>query len=435
MERRQQEIGAAGSDERKRRKLQEDFTPRLEIALSGAAGKIYREVKVRVQYAFLSGPVYESLLTVTPHNAKIVDVPQLQTCSVSNRPVPASCLCQCVISGRKALWHLLVASEATGRLALPEFAVRCAASGKQVVQDEAEISSVTGKQVIKALLKTSALSGKRAETQHFGICAFTKSEVLHSELAISEISGRPYRFDEKTVSALSGKTGHKQEFIVCHETRQTIARLEAEQCEVTGVFVRPEVLEKCEVTGKRVLPSELGRCSESGQRALKRLLVTSSISGAHMLEDVAIRSTAGNHCGLAESGICFWSGRKSHPEDLRECTLTGLSIHADFAMDGGVPRLAPLVRLLDGDSRTAEGTQLWEAVAGSVRSTLKGGKCHVHAAVFSPTKRHLATCSEIKTMWGLRTSYIGAIYDINEKAIVGRVLIGKGHAGAAVTRH
>ncbi len=435
IERRQQETGAAGSDERRRRKLQEDFTPRLEIALSGAAGKIHREVRVRLEYAFEAGPVYESLLTITPHNAAIVSAPQLRTCSVSNRPAPVSCLGQCVISGREALRHLLVASEATGRLALPEFAVRCAASGKRVVLDETEVSSVTGKPVTKALLKTSALSGRKAEAQHFGACAFTKSELLLTELATSEISGRFYRVDERTESAVSGKAGHKQEFIVCHETRQTVARVEAEQCEATGVFVRPGILEKCKVTGKRVLPSELERCSESGQRALKRLFVNSSISGARMLEGVAIRSAAGKYCSPAEAGICFWSSRKSHPEDLLECALTGLSIHADFAMGGGAPRLEPLVRLLEGTSRTAEAIQLWEAVAASVRGTLKGGKCHVHAAVLSPTKRYLATCSEIKTLLGLRTSYAGAIYDIDEKVIVGRVRTGKGHAGTAVARH
>ena len=221
IERRQQEIASAGNDARKRQKLQEDFTPRLEVALSGATGEVYREVKVRLRYTFDSGPVYESLLTVTPHNAKIVDAPQLQTCSVSNRTVPASCVARCVISGREALQHLLVASEATGRHALPEFIVTCAVSGKRVVHDEAEISSVTGKPVTKALLKTSALSGKRAESQHFGTCTFTKSEVLLTELATSEISTVDTGWMRGPNQRCQARPATIRNLIVCHETRQT----------------------------------------------------------------------------------------------------------------------------------------------------------------------------------------------------------------------
>ena len=46
-------------------------------------------------------------------------------------------------------------------------------------------------------------------------------------------------------SAVSGKTGHKQEFLICHETRQPLLISEAEQCEVTGNYVRPGILEQC----------------------------------------------------------------------------------------------------------------------------------------------------------------------------------------------
>ena len=43
---------AAGRDERKRKKLQDEFTPRLAMTLVGLEGKLYRELKVRVRYAF-----------------------------------------------------------------------------------------------------------------------------------------------------------------------------------------------------------------------------------------------------------------------------------------------------------------------------------------------------------------------------------------------
>jgi hypothetical protein len=42
LERRELEMRAAGEDERKRKKLQDEFTPRLEVTLVGQ-GKLYRE--------------------------------------------------------------------------------------------------------------------------------------------------------------------------------------------------------------------------------------------------------------------------------------------------------------------------------------------------------------------------------------------------------
>ena len=50
--------------------------------------------------------------------------------------------------------------------------------------------------------------------------------------------------------SVSGKAGHKEEFLFCHETRQPMMPEEAEQCEVTGKFVRPGVLESCRADRK-----------------------------------------------------------------------------------------------------------------------------------------------------------------------------------------
>ncbi|MGO9238437.1 MAG: hypothetical protein ACLP4V_31720 [Methylocella sp.] len=337
LERRDQEMRAARGDERKRKKLQEEFTPRLEVTLVGLRGKLYREIKVLARYSFDSQPGYESLLTIIPRNGDVIEAPQLRLCSRSGRTVPSSCLAKCEITGAEVLRHLLVNSDISGRLALPEFSTICSLSGKRVLKDEVEASSVTGKLVASALLKTSALSGKRAEPEYFAHCAFTKCELLNTELAISEISGKRYRVDEQMRSAVSVKTGHKQEFVFCHETRQPVALPEAEQCEVTGKKVRPGILETCEITGKRVLPSELERCAATGKRALRRLLVTSSMSQVRILEDEAIRSSGGKFCAPAEARTCFWSSRKSHPDDLRSCALTGLPIHFEFATRSASP--------------------------------------------------------------------------------------------------
>lgn len=46
LERRAQEMQAAGGDERKRKKMEDDFTPRLSFALVGAEGGVLRDVQV-----------------------------------------------------------------------------------------------------------------------------------------------------------------------------------------------------------------------------------------------------------------------------------------------------------------------------------------------------------------------------------------------------
>ena len=425
MERRAQEVQAAGGDERKRKKLEDEFTPRLEMTLVALEGKSHRQLNVRARFGFDTESNYGSTLTVTPHTGELTNVPEMGFCTQSGKTIPKACLDQCQITGAEVMRHLLARSETSSRLALPEFTVLCSLSGKRVLKDEAEPSAVSGGLVASSLLTTSALSGKRAEPSHFGRCEFTKVEVLNTELATSEVSGKRYRVDEQIRSAVSGKTGHKQEFLICHETRQPLIASEAEQCEVTGKHVRPGILEPCAITQKRVLPSELERCAATGKRALKRLLVTSSLSEARILEEVAVRSATGKLCTPLEAKPCLWSGRKCHPDDLRVCGLTGLLIHSEFATANGSPRLQPLVDLLNGIKRTADEPQIWDAVTTKVSAALRRGRCRVEAAILSPDRQHLAVCAEVRTLLGIRVHQAGLVYSIGDRSIVGKVAQGQ----------
>jgi len=425
LERREQEILGAGSDERKKKKLEDEFTPRIEMTLVALEGRLYRQLKVRARYRFDAEFDYSSMLTVTPHTEGLVDTPELGLCTRSGKIVPNTCLKQCQITGALVLQHLLVQSETSSRFALPEFTILCSLSGKRILKDEAEVSAVTGKLVTSSLLKTSALSCKRAEPDHFGRCEFTQAEVLKTELAQSEVSGKRYRIDEQMRSVVSGRTGHKQEFIICHETRQPLILAEAEQCETTGQYVVPGILEQCVISQKRVLPSELEQCAATGRKVLKRFLVTSSLSGARILEDVAVRSATGKFCAPIEAKFCLWSGRKCHPDDLRVCALTGLPIHFEFATMCKQPCLQPLIELLNGIKRTADAPNVWNDVAKKVEVTIGKGRCRVEAAVLSPDRRHLAVCTEVRTLLGLRVHQAGLIYAMEEQSIVGKVA--KGH--------
>jgi superfamily II DNA or RNA helicase len=412
-------------DERKRRKLQDEFTPNLEMTLVGLDGKLHREVKLKTRYSFDTADEYESFLTVSPHSGKIIDSPELGLCSKTGITAPSSCLSKCEITGADALRHILVKSDVSGRFALPEFTVLCATSGKRLFRDEAELSDVTGNLVSSDLLKISAMSGKRAEPEHFETCLFTQADLLEDELAVSEVSGKKYRLDQQTRSVVSGRTGHRQEFVICHETRQPIVPDEAERCEITGYHVRIGVLERCEVSGKKVLPIGLDRCTISGKRALKRYLIRSSLSDISLLREIAVQSAGGLFCTQAEATTCVWSGHKFHPDDIRKCELTGLRIHFQFSTSSSPYRLLPLIEMLDGIKRNSDEADKWPDVADRIATATKGGKYNVEAAVLSPDSQHLATCSALRTLFGIRTYQVGALYDLAKNNVVGRICIGK----------
>jgi hypothetical protein len=428
LERREYETKRAGN-ERKRKKLEDEFTPRLEMTLVGLQGKLHREVTLKARYKFESAEEYETFIAVTPHDGNITHQPEFGLCAKSGRSVPTSCLAKCEITGAEVLQHLLLKSDVSGRSALPEFTVVCAHSGKRLFRDEADISAVTGKLISSDLLKVSALSGKRAEPEHFGTCAFTNDEFLMGELAMSDISGKSFRIDQGIRSIVSGKTGHKQEFAICHETRQPIALDEAERCEITGHLVRIGVLGQCELSNKKVLPIGLDRCAVTGKRALKRFLVSSSLSGVRILEEIAIRSAGGLFCAPSEAKACTWSGRKIHPGDVRKCELIGLPIHYEFATSVSPYRLLPLVEMLDGVRRNLDQAEKWHDVAQLIAAANSGGKYSVEAAILSPDSRHLVTCSELRTMLGMRVYQVGALFDLVGNTIVGRICTGRRSRG------
>jgi len=424
IDRRTQEVEAAGTDPRKKKKIEDDFTPRVEALLVGLEGSIHRQLKIRVSYDLGSGPEYRTAIVIIPFANKIVAAPELRQCAQTGKIAPSDCLGRCEISGVEVLRHLLVKSEVSGRMALPEHTVACASSGRRALRDEVEQSSVTGQLVIGSILKASALSGKRAEPQYFVKCEFTGADVLENEVAISDISGRKYRVDEQLRSAVSGKSGHRREFAFCAETNRPLLPHEAETCEVTGKIVMPGSLERCDVTGKAVLHSELEKSAATGKKALKKFFVSSSISGARLLEEEATRSATGKYCVPQEAKSCIWSGRRCHPDDLRTCQLTGVTAHFEYMTTNGGTRLELLFNLLNGIRRTANRSELWATIIAS-SSDILSGRSKVEAAESSPSGDHLAVCVETKNWLGLKTRQAGLLYSVRDNAVVGRIVSGR----------
>lgn len=425
IERRAQEMAAAGYDERKRKKIEDDFTPRLSYAVVGVDGRFAREVRALARYRVNGGEAVVSEIVTAPSTQAVIQHPPLVACQISGMTVPDVCVARCAMSGTQALKHYLALSERSGRYAVPEHAVVCEVTGKRLLSDEVERSGITGKSVDRHLLKTSVVSGIRAEADLFAACEFSGVDVLRSELRTSEISGRLYRFDAEERSAVSGKTGHKSEFIVCFETRALLAAGEAEQCGVTGKLVRPSVLQTCEETGTRALPSEVASSSVSGRRALRTLLRPSSVSGLLLLERESVTSAHGKPCAIAEARRCGWGGRLSHPDDLRACDLTGLEIHADFATHQGLPRLKPIVQLLDGVARNADGSEHWPIIVEKAEQAAGKGKWKIEAGIGSPSGEFLAVVAEVRTLLGFRSRHAGLLFSPQSMSIVGRIPMGK----------
>ncbi len=424
LERREHEVQCAGGDERKRRKLYEEFTPRFEATVVALEGKVHREISARARFDIDEGAGYESILTTVPSANQLQELPPIDLCLRSGRKVPKSCLRPCQITGAHVLRHFLAKSEISGREVLPEYIETCSLSGKRAVEDELDFSDVSGRKIAVGLLEKSEISGKRGEPEYFSCCSFTNVTALKSELLTSEISGQRYRRDQEAISDYSGKRGHKSEFVTCFETGRSIAGMEAERCGETGKLVCPGVLVVCEGTGKRVLPSECSRCASTKKIVLKRLLVTSSVSQASVLEDVAVRSAEGKICLPVECQACAWSDQRFHPDDLRMCNLTGLNVHFQF-LKKGTACLQVLVEMLDGVKHSTEGSEGYPSLEGRLSGILNGSKCRIIAGAFSPTKSALAICAEVKLLMGLRTNYAGFIYSPSSGEIIGRVVQGK----------
>ncbi|MBK8576384.1 MAG: DEAD/DEAH box helicase, partial [Elusimicrobia bacterium] len=131
LERRADEMKAAGDDERKRGKLEDDFTPRLEPSLVGLTGDVTSTMEINVRYQINGQGNYSSLLQIDVGTGSVVLEPLFAMCEITTKRVPCDCLGNCQGSGKRVLKHLLIKSEISELYALPEHMVVCGISGKR----------------------------------------------------------------------------------------------------------------------------------------------------------------------------------------------------------------------------------------------------------------------------------------------------------------
>ena len=191
VDRRTQELAAAGADARKRKKVEDDFTPRLDTTLVGIDGTVRRQLRLKTLFDLGSEHEYESTIAVIPAESKR-KCPELYRCSVSQNIAPAECFEKCEISGLSVLKHLLVRSEVSDRAALSEFIERCAVTGKRACRMSSK-NHCNPAEVMKTILKTSELSGKRAEPKFFARCQLL-------EQSPSAMNCRPAKYPERDIA-------------------------------------------------------------------------------------------------------------------------------------------------------------------------------------------------------------------------------------------
>ncbi|MBE7465621.1 MAG: DEAD/DEAH box helicase [Planctomycetes bacterium] len=424
--RKQEELGKAESDERKKKKLEDDFTPRVFPTLVGLTGVSFESIGLKVEFLIEGQGPYEAEIKICPSTEQVLGEPSRKSCSVSGISAPDVCMEQCAVSGQTALRHRLFRSEQSGRFALTQYSKRCARSNRILLPDEVGVSSISGAEVSCDLLIKSPVSGKCAEAHELVVCELTGDRVLPDELVVSQISGKKFRSDQQARSGLTGLVGHTTEFVVCVVTGAPIAKGEAERCEVTGKYALPSRLQVCSLTGKKAIPREVDQSAVSGKVALKQFFEKSSVSGKPFLKGEGVRSCSGKSCLPAEALPCSWSGRLAFPDELHRCHLTGLAVSMEFLTDTHKhqSQLSPLREALNGSLRGADRTDLWPQIAQVASKYL--GQAVVVSAVESPSRDKLGVCVECKKWLGLKTRYAGFILEIQpEVKILGLIAYGR----------
>jgi superfamily II DNA or RNA helicase len=338
-ERKQLEVASAAGDERKQKKLEDEFTPRLEFELVGLDGRLHREIVFACRYRLTeNGREYVSKVATIPSEGAFGEVPAQHRCGSLQRELPDDCLGVCEITTSRHALEMLVASDVSGRLAIPEYAHACSLSGKVALMDELATSDITGALALPKLLLVSTLSGKKGEPEFFGECAFTEQRFLKEELTISDVSGRHYRSDEAAVSEVSGRSGHTSEFTRCAETGTVLAIAEAQVCVATGKPYRPGIVVTCGETGQFAHPAATEVCAVTGMAVLRQHMKSSAISGRRasqrhfgrcdfteaeaVSDELFVSEVSQRRYRFDHQAMSAASGKRGHRSEFIQCHVT-----------------------------------------------------------------------------------------------------------------
>lgn len=263
----------------------------------------------------------------------------------------------------------------------PELAI-CSQSGRKVPRSCLAKCEITGAEALQHLLGKSDVSSRLALPKFILVCALSNKRVLKDEVAEPTVSGRLIAEKFLKTSEVSRKRAEPEYFGRCHFTDSEVLKTELKTSEISGKPYRIDHETRSAISGKAGHRQEFTNCHVTGQPIAK-----------------------------IEAEACEVTGQQVRPGILEICTVSGK--HA-------LPS-----ELADGIRRTADEGHIWEDVRARIVATLGSTKCRVEAAVLSPTKQHLAFCTEIRTFFGVRVRHAGSIFSLVSREVIGRLVQGK----------
>ncbi len=379
LERRAEELAAAGDDPRLRHKVNGDFTPLVTGDAVGFRGVRYDELRFDVRFSVRGEADYEAALHAVPAAAALIAPPGVGECGLTGARVPAVCLEVCQPEGVPALRHLLEASEVSGRWVRRGQLVTCEVTKKKACADEAARSAVSGTLALRSLLLS---------------CAETGGLMLDAESGTSAASGMVVRRDLLT------------------------------PCAVTGGLALAGELAVCAATGKRAMKSLMVTCAQTGDPVLRSEAGVSDLSGKPARPDLLHRSDRKpGRRGLAdEMAACEATRKRLLRDEVGRCVLTGRAVDAALLNVRG--ELRALRELLEGQSADVRCVDGLGPRIAALHPAFFSGLRHVWAVELAGT-RTLAVCVELRTWLGWKVRYAGFLLE-QEPAfrIVGRAVRG-----------
>ncbi|MFM8387525.1 MAG: DEAD/DEAH box helicase [Planctomycetia bacterium] len=310
-------------DHREAEVIRKRFQPALAAEVVAAHGFVYDEIAGVASLRIGDGGPYQVSIAVRTGTAEVIAEPERDTCLLSGRTVPVTCLASSAVSGRSALRHLLVSSERSSRLGFPDEAVTCQASGRTLLADEVSSSDVSGLVVDRDLLQTSVISGKSGCGDEIVHCAFTGAPLLKPEGRCSQVSGKLYRPDEEAASDVSGVRGHQSEFVRCGASRAYMLPSEGDKSAVSGEVVRKDLLVPS-LSGALALDEELITCAFTSVRLLPIEARQSDVSGKwYRMDEEAKSAVSGVSGHKSEFETCEQAGVLALPGELERSSVSG----------------------------------------------------------------------------------------------------------------
>jgi superfamily II DNA or RNA helicase len=351
-------------------------------------------------------------------------VDELAQSAVSQKRVDRTLLTPCEQSGALCLDDELETSIASGLMvrkdllvaadkpphsrALPFELVTCTLSGMRLLPQDTDASIASGARADRGLMVWISHRKGRALPSEVGRCQITDRTMLLEELGHCQETNKLVGRNLLGLSETSG--------------RKVLASLLV-NCAESGTRLLPSELQRCSMTGAMVSPKVLQSSAVSGRMALRRTMLESVVSGRLMLPGEEARSARSGGIALPEEMItCGWSGRLHLPSESGACSLTGVVQASEMLGPDGAG--LQLRRVLDGTGGTPNPPPQLIAHLRSRDPKILGELRDIHWLA-SPDGDKLAFCGQHRSMFGLRSRWIGGYFQLRPQAdLLGTIVSG-----------